>query len=142
MAPRANKNTSRARVTKKLRRQWNVREKLAVIMYHEKGNSKNKTAAKFNIQTKQVRDWVNKKDQFLKAQPNLKRLNKGRPPKYAVLEAALIKWIRERRNNQQAVSRKMIQAKAKTFAQDREWQTICPNVQDFTFSHKWLDGFM
>ena len=119
MSPRANKNTSRVRVTGKLRRQWNAREKLAIIMYHEKGHSKNKTAARFNIQTKQVRDWVSKKDQLLKAQPCLKRLNKGRPPKYAGLEAALVEWVKERRNNQQAVSRNMIQVKARTFAQER-----------------------
>ncbi len=56
MGPRANKNTSRARITEKLRRQWNAREKLAIIMYYEKGHSKNKTATKFNIQTKQVCD--------------------------------------------------------------------------------------
>ena len=75
-------------------------------------------------------------------QPGLKRLNKGRPPKYAVLEATLLEWVKERRNNQQAVSRQMIQVKAKTFAQQQEWQNICPDVQYFKFSHKWLDGFM
>ena len=56
MGPRANKNTSRARITEKLRRQWNARKKLAITMYYEKGHSKNKTATKFNIQTKQVCD--------------------------------------------------------------------------------------
>ena len=39
MAPHANKSTNRARVSEKLRRVWNVQEKLAVIMYHEKGYS-------------------------------------------------------------------------------------------------------
>jgi DDE superfamily endonuclease/Tc5 transposase DNA-binding domain/CENP-B N-terminal DNA-binding domain len=142
MGPRANKNTNRARVTEKLRRQWNAREKLAVIIYHEKGNSKNKTALKFNIQTKQVRDWVNKRDQLLNAQPSLKRLNKGRPPKYPALEVALVEWVKERRNNQQAVTRQMIQAKARSSAQQQEWQDIYLDVQYFMFSHKWLDGFM
>ena len=52
MAPRANKTTSRARVSEKLRRVWNVREKLTVVMYYEKGHSKNKIAVKFNIQMK------------------------------------------------------------------------------------------
>ncbi len=37
MAPYANKNTNRARVTEKLRRQWNAREKIAIITYYEKG---------------------------------------------------------------------------------------------------------
>ena len=54
MSPRANKNTNRARVSEKLRRVWNVREKLAIVIYHEKGHNKNKTAAKLNIEPKQV----------------------------------------------------------------------------------------
>ena len=67
MAPRANKRNNRSTVTEKKRRQWNAREKIAILMYHEKGNSKNKTARKYNIQTKQLCDWVSKKPQLLKA---------------------------------------------------------------------------
>jgi transposase len=76
-----------------------VREKIVVILYYENGHSKNKTAAKFNIETKQLRDWISKKPQLLKAQPGVKRLNKGSPPKYPALETALVEWIKERRNN-------------------------------------------
>ena len=56
MAPRANKRNNRSTVTEKIRRQWNAREKIAILMYHENGHSKNKTALKYNIQTKQLRD--------------------------------------------------------------------------------------
>jgi len=59
-------------------------------MYHENGHSKNKTALKYNIQTKQLRDWKSKKPQLLKAQPGLKRLNRGSSPKYPVMETALV----------------------------------------------------
>ncbi|GES85817.1 pogo transposable element with KRAB domain [Rhizophagus clarus] len=38
-------------------------------MNHENGHSKNKTAAKFNIQTNQLRNWISKKPQLLKVQP-------------------------------------------------------------------------
>ena len=65
-------------------------------MYHEKGNSKNKTARKYNIQTKQLRDWVSKKPQLLKAQPGLKRLNRGSFPKYPILEITLVNWVKEK----------------------------------------------
>jgi transposase len=133
MAPRSNKNTNRARISEKLRRVWNVWEKLAVIMYFEKGHSKNMTAAKFNIQTKQVRDWVSKKDQLMSAQPSLKRLNKGKPVKYPALETFLVEWIKERRNNQQAVSRQMVQVKAKTLSQQHEWKDKYPDLQSFSF---------
>ena len=87
MAPRANKRNNRSTVTEKKRRQWNAREKIAILMYHKKGNSKNKTARKYNIQTKQLCDWVSKKPQLLKAQPGLKCLNRGSSSKYPVLEA-------------------------------------------------------
>ena len=142
MAPRANKRNNRSTVTEKKRRQWNAREKIAILMYHEKGNSKNKTARKYNIQTKQLRDWVSKKPQLLKAQPGLKRLNRGSSPKYPVLETALVNWVKEKRKNQNAVSRTMIQMKGKALAQQRQWQVTCPGIGSFAFSNKWLDGFM
>ncbi|CAG8742517.1 8210_t:CDS:1, partial [Gigaspora rosea] len=47
----------------------NAREKLAAILYYKNGHSKTKTAAKFNIETKQLQDWIFKKDELLKAQP-------------------------------------------------------------------------
>jgi hypothetical protein len=40
----------------------------------------------------------------LKVQPGLKHLNKGAFPKYPSLEKALVKWVKERRKNQNAVS--------------------------------------
>jgi len=52
MTSHINSNTNCARVSEKLQRVWNVREKLAVIMYYEKGYSKNAIIAKFNIETK------------------------------------------------------------------------------------------
>jgi transposase-like protein len=142
MASRANKRNNHSTVTEKNRRQWNAREKIAILMYHEKGNSKNKTARKYNIQTKQLRDWVSKKPQLLKAQPGLKRLNRGSSPKYPVLETALVNWVKEKRKNQNAVSRTMIQMKGKALAQQRQWQVTCPGIGSFAFSNKWLDGFM
>ncbi|GES76470.1 pogo transposable element with KRAB domain [Rhizophagus clarus] len=39
MGPRANKRSNRSTVTEKKRRQWNAREKIAIIMYHENGHS-------------------------------------------------------------------------------------------------------
>ena len=56
MASRANKRNNHSTVTEKKRRQWNARKKIAILMYHENGHSKNKIALKYNIQTKQFRD--------------------------------------------------------------------------------------
>ena len=73
-------------------------------MYHENGHSKNKTAAKFNIQTKQLRDQITKKPQLFKTQPGLKCLNRSVSPKYPALETALVTQVKEKRKNQYAVS--------------------------------------
>ncbi|CAG8800019.1 30694_t:CDS:2 [Gigaspora margarita] len=40
-------------------------------------------ATKFNIETKQLQDWISKKDQLLKAQP-------GGSSKYPALETTLV----------------------------------------------------
>ena len=37
-----------------------------VVCYHEHGHSIKKTAAKFNIQRKQIRDWKAKKDLLMR----------------------------------------------------------------------------
>lgn len=140
--PRANKKSNRAIITEKKRRHWNAREKIAIIMYHENGHSKNKTAAKFNIQTKQLRNWISKKPQLLKIQPGVKRLNRGASPKYPALETALVTWVKEKRRNQNVVTRSMIQMKAKALAQQNQWRVICTGIESFAFSNKWLDGFM
>ncbi|CAG8694064.1 15185_t:CDS:2, partial [Racocetra fulgida] len=128
MVLRANKRTNRATFTNKTHRQWNAREKIAIILYYKNSHSKSQTASKFNIETKQLRDWISKKSLLLKAQPGLKRLNKGPSPKYPELETFLVEWIKERRKNQQAVSRHMIQMKAKTLFQEHQWQLTCPKV--------------
>ena len=57
-----NFKTRRANITKKMKSQWSAREKLMVITYHEKGHSKRSTAEKFNIQPKQLREWLNNKE--------------------------------------------------------------------------------
>ncbi|CAB5306191.1 unnamed protein product [Rhizophagus irregularis] len=105
-------------MTEKKRRQWNACEKIAIIMYHENGHSKRKTADKFNIQAKQLCDWISKKPQLLKVQPGVKYLNIEVKPKYPALETAL------------------------TLAQQRQWQVMCSGIRSFRFSNKWLDSFM
>ncbi|GET01739.1 hypothetical protein RCL_jg7594.t1 [Rhizophagus clarus] len=86
----ANKRSNRSTITEKKKRHWNAREKIAIIMYHENGHSKNKIAAKFNIQINQLHNWISKKPQLLKVQPGVKCLNTGAKLKYPALETALL----------------------------------------------------
>ncbi|GES91360.1 hypothetical protein GLOIN_2v1776852 [Rhizophagus clarus] len=73
-------------------------------MYHENNHSKNKIAVKFNIQTNQFRNWISKKPQLLKVQPDVKRLNMGAKPKYPALETALLTWVKELYRNLENMS--------------------------------------
>ncbi|CAG8484547.1 9093_t:CDS:2 [Cetraspora pellucida] len=51
-----NKRTVHATIIRKARLQWNAREKIAIILYYKSGHSNNQTAAKFNIEIKQLRN--------------------------------------------------------------------------------------
>ena len=67
MPIRGNKGIRYANTTQKVRRQWNAREKLIIIMYHEKGHSKRATATKFGIEPKQLRGYIwNKYNKYYK----------------------------------------------------------------------------
>uniref|UniRef100_U9TRL6 HTH psq-type domain-containing protein n=2 Tax=Rhizophagus irregularis TaxID=588596 RepID=U9TRL6_RHIID len=82
---RGNFHKLRANVTTKRRRQWSAREKLMVITYYERGHSKRSTADKFNIEPKQLREWISNKERLLKAVPYIQKLTTGARPKYPQL---------------------------------------------------------
>ena len=48
-----------------------------VISYYEQGYSKRLTAEKFKIEPKQLRDWLNNKEQLLKVAPYTQKLSRG-----------------------------------------------------------------
>ena len=66
---RGNFKAKRARVTGKLKRQWSAREKLMIITYHEKGHSKRSTVNKFEIESKQLHDWIKNKEKLISVTP-------------------------------------------------------------------------
>ena len=139
---RGNFKVRHARVTAKKNRQWSAREKLMIITYYEKGHSKYSTADKFGIQLKQLRDWLNNKEKLMRVAPYTQRLNIGAHPKYPLLEAELIDWFREARKQLKTITRYMIQAKARSLAKKISYQVNYPNIRNFKFSRKWVDGFM
>ena len=139
---RGNKGIRYANTTQKVRRQWNAREKLIIIMYHEKGHSKRATATKFGIEPKQLRDWISKKTELLNAHPGIRRLHQGPPPKFPEFEIALVFWIRERRAKGNIVTRYMVQMKAKEMVKQRKWQIRYPDIKSSVFSNKWVDGVL
>lgn len=53
-------------IQKRKRRQWSVNEKLYAITCFEKNKSKHQTAKEIGCDTKQLRTWINNKDQLIK----------------------------------------------------------------------------
>ncbi|CAB4393773.1 unnamed protein product [Rhizophagus irregularis] len=92
---RGNFRARRAKISQKKRRQWSAREKLIVIAYYEQGHSKRSTADKFEIEPKQLRNWLKNKDQLMIVAPYVRKLVQGARPKYQQLETELIEWFRD-----------------------------------------------
>ena len=60
-----------------------------VITYYEKGHSKRSIADKFNIQPKQLRDWLKNKEKLLRTTPYTQKLTTDAHPKYPLLKNEL-----------------------------------------------------
>jgi hypothetical protein len=133
---------ARARISQKKKRQWTAREKLMIIAYHEQGHSKRETANKFEIEPKQLRDWLKNKEKLMKVAPYIQKLAPGSRPKYPELETELLDWFKESRSQLKVVTRYMIQAKARSFANRAVYQDMYTNINAAKFSQKWVDGFM
>jgi len=48
-----------------------------VIAYHEQGHSKRAIANKFEIELKQVREWITNKERLMKVSPYVQKLVLG-----------------------------------------------------------------
>ncbi|CAB4427231.1 unnamed protein product [Rhizophagus irregularis] len=66
-----------------------------VIAYYEQGHSKRSTADKFEIEPKQLRNWLKNKDQLMIVAPYVRKLVQGARPKYQQLKTELIEWFRD-----------------------------------------------
>src|ERR1044072_2585917 len=107
---------------------------MVVHFLENNGNNKRKTAKEFDIQPKQVCDWSKNKEKLLVTAPHVIKLHSGRPVKYPSLKNDLFAWISERKNNQNAVTKKMITNKAITLSRNQEFLKDCPDVTTFKFS--------
>jgi hypothetical protein len=101
----------------------------------------NEVCRKFNIQLKQLLDWMRKKEELVNAPSRSLKLHKGKPPMYPQLEKVLFDWIVQQRQLQHTVTRMLITVKAYLLAQNVDFQNL-PNIQAFKFSNRWLDGFL
>ncbi len=97
MAIIGNKCRNYARVTKKLRRQWYAREKLMILYYAQRVQSKKTAAKRFDIEPKQIRDWEKKREQLMSLAPYIKKLHPGRSSNLPELEKLLFQWLQNLR---------------------------------------------
>ncbi|CAG8686138.1 17171_t:CDS:1 [Cetraspora pellucida] len=102
-------------ISKKVRHNWSVREKLMVVYYFERIKNVRATARRFDIEPKQVRNWRSKKQELLNAAPYLLTLNPGRPALYPLLERRLVEWVDVLRRKQAAVTQNMVIRRAKNW---------------------------
>src|SRR2546421_10220737 len=103
------------------KRQWTARKKLMIIA---KGHSKREMANKFEIEPKQLRDWLQNKDKLMKVAPYIQKLTPGSHPKYPKLETELLDWFKEFQSQLKVVTRYMIQTKARSFANRAVYQEM------------------
>ncbi|CAG8814100.1 26770_t:CDS:1, partial [Racocetra persica] len=101
------------RITDKSRRSWSAKEKLMVINYYEHIKNVRATARRFEIEPKQVCEWLDKKQELLSVAPYILTLNRGRQAQFPLLEERLVEWINKHRKEQNAVTRNMVEKKAK-----------------------------
>ncbi len=62
-----------------------------MVIYYFENNNRNvrRTAKKFNVQPKQIRDWIKKKEKLLVTAPHVAKLHPGKSAKYPNLEDSL-----------------------------------------------------
>ncbi|CAG8763666.1 12076_t:CDS:2, partial [Racocetra fulgida] len=119
---RANQSARRSRFIHHIRRQWSAKEKLMVIHYLEQSKSVRGTARKFNIQPKQVREWRKIKDQLIMAASHIEKLHPGKKATFPELEEDLAAWIKETRDQRNAVTRMMVTQKAKNVNMGQQYE--------------------
>src|ERR1700741_5225573 len=82
-----------------------------------------------------------KKEKMLETAPHVLKVHPGKFTKYSNLEDDLFSWIIKKRENGNAVTRKLITCKAISLSKNQEVLLNNPNIAGFKFSSKWLDRF-
>ena len=116
----------------KLRRKSYAREfKLTVVTWvHENAKNLHQTSQHFNLDRKQVRNWVKAEEKIRKQKLNAKALGRGRKARFPEAEKQLHSKLLKMRSEGKTVKRWWFLA--------RERQLI---AEEFKFSDRWFYGF-
>lgn len=109
-------------ITKRVKKEKKVKkEKLELINTIEKSTSKKQISLQYGIEKSAVRDIFKQKDKLIKfklASDNCSSMKKRKTMKtstYEELDATLLQWINQVRNEGTPVSEPIVSAKAKQF---------------------------
>ena len=83
-----------------------------IITYYKKGYSKRSTVNKFEIEPKQLCNWIKNKKKLISITPYIQKLNIDTYPKFLYLEDKLMKQFIEAKDQLKTVTQVMIQVKA------------------------------
>ena len=113
-----------------------------IVNFFENNRNVCRMAKKFNIEPKQVCDWIKKKEKMLEMASHITKIHSGKLPKYPNLEDNLFLWITEKRANENTVTQKLIICKAIALSKDQEFMLNNPSIVGFKFLSKQFDGFL
>jgi transposase-like protein len=122
---------------KRKHRSFSLEFKLEVIAATEE-SSKRSVAKRFGIDAKRVREWCEQKHIIATLPQNRRRVGgAGRKPANRAIESELIEWIRQRHEQEQLVTRRMVQNEAQSLHRTRD-----DGNPAFKASDGWVTSFM
>lgn len=131
--------------TKKIKRYWQVKEKIKAAKTYKIIANYSKVARLFPGSTPtQIRRWTREyaAGKYKDALTSRTVIGTGRKAFYPSLEQRLVVWIRKQRSLGHGVSRISIVLKAKALAKTAEMLEIYPSLVTFQASLNWLHNFM
>ena len=144
----------RAPKSREARRTWTVKEKEFVALEairNEKKKDKEEEhlslhalANKFQIERKQLKDWVKmyKEGKFKGQKKTKKSIGSGKKAKYPELEKELLVWIAKKRDEGFGVPKGAIRVQALKIKEREEMKNLYTDITTFKASEGWLEKFM
>lgn len=116
------------------RNKFKAEYKLKVISYAKEVGSNREAARHFNIDEKNVRNWI-KAEKLLKVMPRDKKARRYRERFWPNLEDELLEYIIELRRQQRRVNTVDIKLRARFIAKEKKYE-------DFKGGNCWCHNFM
>lgn len=122
---------------KKTRKSYPREFKLAVVRwYYENGKNISRTSLHFEVDRKQVRNWL-KNESVIRKQKSKSKTIRGRKAQYPLVETKLLAEFKEQRKRGKIVKKWWFLSRSRTLMTE-----LYPNAKDFKLSDRWFSGFL